>query len=444
MLVWSFVLVLRRNLVLTYRQGRYREDRDSFLQKRSVGFFSPVVHDDLTLFDQADHGIVASGIRALTVDLNSMPDPQLTRTAVLRSFICANEDDLPNLLGLITFQAPDWFEPFSRRLAINDLAWHDLQVPVNHFEDFDPWSRLISKTYRGCSGVRGKITMQQPRRKSIFIGPTETAYLDLLIADKDPESKKIGLQQLCKLYRRGLRYRRPDTLRVHLMGLLHHQAPKVKRWALNALALAGTSENVSAITEAIQRNRNDPDILGAGVSALCALLPVEEARKELERADLPLSGAILMAAVQHSAHFQSELRVARVKIDYADPPELRLAGVLVGLDKAPEHLFSLTIPNRDIIGELNSHPDFIVAQYSIWATYENSSLSIKNLRLPLHDVELKPPNVRKYVYQLVAKDTRTAQDNFEFLVLGSEDDLRKHGQVSLLAFETFILTALRL
>jgi hypothetical protein len=52
MLVWSFVLVLRSNFVLTYRQGRYREDRDSFLQKRSVGFFSPVVHDDLTLFDQ--------------------------------------------------------------------------------------------------------------------------------------------------------------------------------------------------------------------------------------------------------------------------------------------------------------------------------------------------------------------------------------------------------
>jgi nucleoside phosphorylase len=158
------------------------------------------------------------------------------------------------------------------------------------------------------------------------------------------------------------------------------------------------------------------------VSALCALLPAEEARKELERADLPLSGAILMAAVQHSAHFQTELRVARVKIDYADPSELRLAGVLLGLDKAPEHLFSLTIPNRDVIGELNSHPDSIVAQYSVWATYENPNLSIKNLRLPLHDVEMKLPNVRKYVYQLAAKNAQTAQDNYEFLVLGSEDD----------------------
>ncbi|MBP1299809.1 5'-methylthioadenosine/S-adenosylhomocysteine nucleosidase family protein [Bradyrhizobium elkanii] len=205
------------------------------------------------------------------------------------------------------------------------------------------------------------------------------------------------------------------------MGLLHDDALKVKRWALNSLALIGSQSNVRAIVEAIQRNRNDPDILGAGVSALCALLPAAEARKELERADLPIQGAILMAAVQHSGHFQSELRTARVRVDYAAPPELRLAGVLVGLDKAPEHLFSLNAFNHEVIGELNSHPDPIVAQYSIWATYENPKLSLKNLRLPLHDVEAKPPNIRKYVYQLAVKDVQTAQDNYDFLVLGSED-----------------------
>jgi nucleoside phosphorylase len=190
---------------------------------------------------------------------------------------------------------------------------------------------------------------------------------------------------------------------------------------LNALALVGTTANVKAVIEAIQRNRNDPDILGAGVSALCALLPFEEARTELEKADLPVEGAVLMAACQHSGHFQNELRVARVRIDYAEPPELRLAGILVGLDKAPENLFSLTLPNRDIIGQLNKHPDSIVAQYSIWATYENPKLSLKNLRLPLHEVESKPPNVRKYVYRLAAKDAQTAQDNYDFLIMGSED-----------------------
>lgn len=142
-LVWSFVMVMRSNWVLTYRHGRYREDRDSFLQKRSIGFFCPVVHNDLTLFDQADHGIVASGMRALTVDLNLDSDLHLTQGAALRGFVCAGNDDPPNLLGVVTFEAPEWLEPFTRRLAINDLSWHDLQVQLNHHEDFDPWSRII-------------------------------------------------------------------------------------------------------------------------------------------------------------------------------------------------------------------------------------------------------------------------------------------------------------
>lgn len=41
-LVWSFVMVMREANILTYRRGRYREDRDAFVQRRSIGFYSPV------------------------------------------------------------------------------------------------------------------------------------------------------------------------------------------------------------------------------------------------------------------------------------------------------------------------------------------------------------------------------------------------------------------
>jgi nucleoside phosphorylase len=260
------------------------------------------------------------------------------------------------------------------------------------------------------------------RRTDRFIDGREAAYLELLIGDKDPESRKIGLQQLCKLYRQELRYRDRERLTVHLMGLLFDEVPKVKRWALNALALAGSRANVVAIVEAVQRNRDDPDIVCSGVSALCALLPEDEARTELAKIDLPVEGSILLAAVQHSGHFQNELRVTRINIDNANTAELRRAGILVGVDRAPENLFSLSLPNSQIIGELNSHPDPVVAQYSIWATYENPKLGLKNLRLKLHDVPSKPANVRKYIYQLIVKDAATAQDNLDFLVMGSEDE----------------------
>lgn len=145
--VWSFVVVLRDNCVLTYRHGRYREDRDAFLKKRSVGFFTPIVDDDLGLFDQADHGIVASGLRALSVDLDLPSDSVwggLVPLASLDCFMYADQTEgARDLLALIHFRCPDWFEPLTRRLAINDLQWHDLTAPVNHVEDFDPWSQLV-------------------------------------------------------------------------------------------------------------------------------------------------------------------------------------------------------------------------------------------------------------------------------------------------------------
>lgn len=143
-LVWAFILVIKNTEVLTYRHGRYREDRDSFLKKRSLGFFSPVVQDDLTLFDQSDHGIVASGLRALNYDLDMAGDADLHPAANLDCFICADDESgKRNLLAVVSFVCPEWFEPLTRRLAINDLRWCDLRTPVNHIEDFDPWSQAV-------------------------------------------------------------------------------------------------------------------------------------------------------------------------------------------------------------------------------------------------------------------------------------------------------------
>lgn len=142
--VWAFILVLRDGLVLTYRNGRYREDRDTFLQKRSIGFFTPVVQNDLTLFDQIDHGIVASGMRTLNIDLDLNSYIAIEDSAELDCFVCTKEASGPkNLLAVVRFRCPDWFEPLTRRLAINDLRWQDLSAPVNYLEDFDPWSQLV-------------------------------------------------------------------------------------------------------------------------------------------------------------------------------------------------------------------------------------------------------------------------------------------------------------
>lgn len=147
LIVWSFVMVMRGDSVLTYRHGRYREGRDSFLQRRSIGFFTPVVDVDRDLFDRGDHGIVASGVRAVVLDLD-MPrtvshDAEYQDLAQLRSFLVHHDAAQSDLLAIVTFDCPGWFEPLTRRLAINDMAWMSLNTPVNHLEDFDPWSQQV-------------------------------------------------------------------------------------------------------------------------------------------------------------------------------------------------------------------------------------------------------------------------------------------------------------
>ncbi|MFD0465086.1 hypothetical protein ACFQY9_27840 [Microvirga aerilata] len=206
-----------------------------------------------------------------------------------------------------------------------------------------------------------------------------------------------------------------------MIGLLHDQAPSVRRWSLNALALIGTKAQLSAIRDAVVANRDDADIFAAGVSALAAVLDADEARTFFHIHDMPLEGGILFAAAQQNDNFKQELRQSRVDIDYASAADLRLVGLLIGLGKAPENLFSLNHKNAAVIGALNGHDDRLVAQYSVWATYENPKLGLRHLRIPLKDIEAQRPNVRKYIYRLITSQEADAKRYYEQLVQGSRD-----------------------
>lgn len=144
--VWAFMIVIRSGHVLSYRQGHYREDRDTFMHRRTIGFYTPVSDADLSFFDQSDHGIVSSGVRALAADLD-LQDQQLwavlESSSTLKTFIYPEADKVRDLLAVVSFACPEWLDPVSKRLAINDLEWLDLRVPFNNQDDFDPWSKTV-------------------------------------------------------------------------------------------------------------------------------------------------------------------------------------------------------------------------------------------------------------------------------------------------------------
>lgn len=152
--VWSFVSVRRDWEILSYRLGRYRDDRDMFMSRRSIGFSTLVHRDDRTLFDLDSFGIVQSGVRATKIDLD-IPNvsPRDDLTASLAYFIWVSVSSETNdLLAVINFKCPDWFEPTKRRLALNELRWLDCRSPMNDIDDFDPWSKLVlCEQYRAAA-----------------------------------------------------------------------------------------------------------------------------------------------------------------------------------------------------------------------------------------------------------------------------------------------------
>jgi nucleoside phosphorylase len=259
------------------------------------------------------------------------------------------------------------------------------------------------------------------RRRPRHIDAMEAAYIDLMLKDRDSEGRKYGLQRLCKLYRAGLILRNPEPIETVLIGLLHDISPKVRRWAMVGLGLIGNERATTPIIEALTRYRNDPDAIGAGVAALSSLVLPEKLIGVLEREQLPMEGVVLFAAAQHSDVAKQSLMTHKLDIYRATPDELRFATLLVGMDKAPENLFSPKYPNSDIVGILNTHDDPLVVQYSIWAICENSQLNFSNLRTRMPDIEKQPPNVRGWLYKLISADASTAMKHRDYIVFGSED-----------------------
>ncbi|TGD99754.1 winged helix-turn-helix domain-containing protein [Methylobacterium sp. 6HR-1] len=169
----AFVCVQRNKEILTYRLGRYRESRDAFMHKRCVGF-ATLVHDfEHTLFTRSDLGIVESGVRATKVDLD-IPDvpsdaPGGRIDAALSHFIWCSGPNGGDLLAVICFECPPWFEPTRRRLALNDVSWLEEPGSVNNIEDFDPWSqKVLASVLAGklCKGGRVARTKEGYSRTS--------------------------------------------------------------------------------------------------------------------------------------------------------------------------------------------------------------------------------------------------------------------------------------
>ena len=142
--VWAFSVVRRKDEILSYRIGKYRDDRDAFANRKSIGFAEMVGFQDATLFSE-DMGVIDTGLNAVLSDLDlsrSAFSGEIVKPSISFAVIAVQASRDPIALCVLEWRCPDWFEPTARRLSLNDLRWIDATHKPNDIAEFEPWSAL--------------------------------------------------------------------------------------------------------------------------------------------------------------------------------------------------------------------------------------------------------------------------------------------------------------
>lgn len=261
------------------------------------------------------------------------------------------------------------------------------------------------------------------RRRSTFrVTSEEATFLDAAIQASVPTVRKQALQRLCGLYRRGGRLTAPRSMKALVLQALTDTDLKVRRWAFNVLAQLGERADVQLMVMPWRDNRSNGDVFEAGLTALAGILPKDELLPLLSSEQVDLDPLTVMALGQQTGSFADELAKLRLNVERATVAELRAATLLIGLTKAPNTLFSGRFPVSDVIGDLNTHDDPIVAQYSFWATVEHPSLGLANVRVATSSFSTLPPNVQGWAYRTLTKDGTVAVDHYDVIVEASSSE----------------------
>jgi hypothetical protein len=151
--VWTFSFVRRGAKALSYRIGRYRDDREAFANKRTIGFPGVVTASDRTLFSQNDYGASDNALAVLLLDLDlssqSFDQGEVSRPETKFLLEAEGDDGVSVALLVLEWTCPVWFEPTTLRLSLNDPCWLDLTIAPNNSDDFEPWSRSTLRSIAG-------------------------------------------------------------------------------------------------------------------------------------------------------------------------------------------------------------------------------------------------------------------------------------------------------
>lgn len=149
--IWTFSVVRRAEYVLAYRVGRYRDDRDAFADRRSIGFPGALAADDVSLFSHDRLGVVDCATTVLKYDLDlslatfdgTGSDANASRPLIDGVIAVEGLEGALDVVVILSWFCPDWFEPTTRRLSLNEPHWICSNTRPNDMNDFEPWSAQV-------------------------------------------------------------------------------------------------------------------------------------------------------------------------------------------------------------------------------------------------------------------------------------------------------------
>lgn len=260
----------------------------------------------------------------------------------------------------------------------------------------------------------------------LYITRLEAAFLKAAIESDDNARAKRALQTLCKLYRDGSRLLPEDLHGIEntILGALarSNADEKVRRWSLSALAQLGRpAVSWDPVLAAISKHQNEPQVVSAAIAAAFRLRP-GAAEKELWSRDLVSPEFLAISAMQTLPPDKLRNSMVTIDVERASATTLKLALILVGLNKAPPNLFDPNYDNRALVRELGKHEEPLVSQYSIWATAENPNLSTADLGIDPFGVDQYLTNIRSYIFRLYAAEPFWSKAQQELIERARDDD----------------------
>jgi class 3 adenylate cyclase len=239
-----------------------------------------------------------------------------------------------------------------------------------------------------------------------------------------PRRQKWAVQSICDSLEAGwpIDVTRDPRIAAGIARLRRTSDTTVLRWLYKLVGLTGDRLWRPWLEGQLARD-SDPENISWAAGALSTISPRSAALAVLDAAGHQVAGTALELAPRYfDGGPPVDDRLIRDVMDDDDPLRHQWLGLLQGKDP--------TLVGRSVVATLNVHPDPIVVEYSIWAVFRDPAGRLADLALKPQDVPVAPPNVRRWYYRLLAKDSAALMANYELVehaVLSDDSPAAREG-----------------